>query len=129
MWVQPSPRALIRIELGKDPKGNLIRMDNALSGIADRLLATNTSLENLRKQMADAKAELGKPFPQEEELRQKSARLDMLNIQLNIDSGAEHGEEQIAKAERPSVLGKLNAPLPARPKGGPDRAKRKEQER
>ncbi|MBQ9720242.1 MAG: helicase, partial [Oscillospiraceae bacterium] len=118
-----------RVELGKDPKGNFIRMDNALAGIADRLLATNTSLENLRKQMADAKAELGKPFPQEEELRQKSARLDMLNIQLNIDGGAEHGEEQIAKAERPSVLGKLNAPLPARPKGGPDRAKRKEQER
>ena len=79
--------------------------------------------------MAEAKAELGKPFPQEEELRQKSARLDMLNIQLNIDSGPEHGEEQIAKSERPSVLGKLSAPLPVRQTGGAEKAKRHEQKR
>lgn len=118
-----------RITLGKDPKGNFVRMDNALSGIPDRLLNANSNLENLQKQMAEAKAELGKPFPQEEELRQKSARLDMLNIQLNIDSGPERGEEQIAKSERPSVLGKLSAPLPVRQAGGAEKAKRHEQER
>ena len=118
-----------RITLGRDPKGNFVRMDNALAGIPDRLLSANTGLENLQKQMAEAKAELGKPFPQEDELREKSARLDMLNIQLNIDSGPEHGEEQIAKSERPSVLDKLSAPLPVRRTADVEKTKRHEQER
>ncbi len=101
-----------RVELGKDPKGNLIRIENALNGITERLKSTETRLETLENQMADAKAELGKPFEREEELQQKSARLNELNIELNMD---EHGgkedmlpdESASAKSERPSVLNKL----------------------
>ena len=101
-----------RVELGKDPKGNLIRIENALNGITERLKSTETRLETLENQMADAKAELGKPFEREEELQQKSARLNELNIELNMD---EHGgkedmlpdESASAKSERPSVLSKL----------------------
>ena len=104
--------------------------DAQLKTTLELLDTTGESLRNTVNNSANLKGYLKyNNFADEEELRQKSARLDMLNIQLNIDSGAEHGEEQIAKAERPSVLGKLNAPLPARPKGGPDRARRKEQER
>ena len=103
---------LTRVELGKDPKGNLIRIENALNGIPERLQSTETRLETLENQMADAKAELGKPFEREEELQQKSARLNELNIELNMD---EHGgkedmlpdESASAKSERPSVLNKL----------------------
>ncbi len=101
-----------RVELGKDPRGNLIRIENALNAIPERLKSTETRLETLENQMADAKAELGKPFEREEELQQKSARLNELNIELNMD---EHGgkedmlpdESASAKSERPSVLNKL----------------------
>ena len=103
-----------RVELGKDPKGNLIRIENALNGITERLKSTETRLETLENQMADAKAELGKPFEREEELQQKSARLNELNIELNMD---EHGGKEdmltddstVSKSERPSVLEKLKA--------------------
>ena len=119
-----------RVKLGTDPNGNFVRMDNVLAGISDRLLMANNNLENLQKQMAEAKAELGKPFPQEEELRVKSARLAELNAQLDIDSnGGQRGEQQIARSERPSVLERLKAPLPQRPKTTPDKAKWKEQAR
>ena len=77
--------------------------------------------------METAKAELGKPFPQEQELKEKSARLAQLNIELNIDyrtpmeAMAEIADSEpevrpavSAKSERPSVLAKLHAPLPQR---------------
>ena len=74
------------------------------------------ALDALTAQMEAAKAELGKPFPQEEELRVKSARLAELNAELNIDERTPM--EQLAddaaisaKAERPSVLARLKAPL------------------
>ena len=119
-----------RVKLGTDPKGNFIRMDNVLAAISDRLLTASNNLENLQKQMAEAKAELGKPFPQEEELRVKSARLAELNAQLDIDGNSgQRGEEQIAKSERRSVLERLKAPLPQRSKNAPEKAKRKEQTR
>ena len=75
-------------------------------------------LDNLYAQIETAKAELGKPFPQEEELRQKSARLAQLNIELNIDDRTpveQLAEEAttVAKTSRPSVIEKLRAPLPA----------------
>lgn len=103
-----------RVELGKDPKGNLIRIENALNAIPERLQSTETRLETFKNQMADAKAELGKPFEREEELQHKSARLNELNIELNMD---EHGGKEdmlmddsaVAKSERPSVLEKLKA--------------------
>ena len=102
-----------RVELGKDPRGNLIRIENALNGIPERLKSAETRLETLENQMADAKAELGKPFEREAELQQKSARLAELNIALNMDG---HSDETVIaepdekpKAERPSVLGRLQA--------------------
>ena len=125
-----------RVTLGKDPIGNFTRMDNVLNGMGGRLENVKTSLENLRRQMADAKAEIGKPFPQEAELREKSARLAELNAQLNIDDGIEAGnvaKEQsrrpLAKSERPSVLARLNVPLPPQSKTTEDRARKRNQER
>ena len=110
-----------RVELGKDAKGNLVRIDNALSGIQNRLDSTRAQLENTYAQVESAKAELGKPFPQEAELQAKSARLTELNIALNIDERAPmeqlaEGAEAvaIAKSERPSVLEWLNRPLAGR---------------
>ena len=103
-----------RVILGKDPRGNLTRIDNVLNGMSDRLNAVQNKLDSLYAQMETAKAELGKPFPQEEELRTKSARLAELNIELNIDDKtpmeqlAEDGpRDVVAKSARPSVLQKL----------------------
>ena len=106
-----------RITLGKDPRGNLTRIDNVLNGMADRLATVQSKLESLYSQMETAKQELGKPFPQEDELRVKSARLAELNIALNIDDKtpleamAEEAPSraEIAKSARPSVLQKLHA--------------------
>ena len=106
-----------RVTLGKDPRGNLTRIDNALNGMADRLATVQSKLESLYAQMETAKQELGKPFPQEDELRVKSARLAELNIALNIDDKtpleamAEEAppRAEIAKSARPSVLQKLHA--------------------
>ncbi|MGN0545960.1 MAG: SNF2-related protein [Acutalibacteraceae bacterium] len=97
-----------KVELGKDPKGNLIRIDNVLDAISKRLEDTELRLDNVKAQMENAKAELGKPFPQEEELKIKSARLTELNIALNMDKPqAPAAENAIAKSSRPSIMDKL----------------------
>ena len=106
-----------RVELGKDARGNLTRIDNVLNAIPARLNSQKVYLENLYAQMEAAKAELGKPFPQEEELRVKSARLAELNAELNIDDKMPMERlagdtEAVAKSTRPSILQKLRAPLP-----------------
>lgn len=111
-----------RVTLGKDPRGNLTRIDNVLNGIDKRLDAVTERLDALYAQVENAKAELGKPFPQEDELRAKSARLAELNAELNIEdktpmeraiSEAEQAStEKIAKASKPSLLAKLQKPLP-----------------
>ncbi len=72
------------VELGTDAHGNLVRIDNALDKIPERLLDYETSLTNLLQQQEAAKAEVGKPFQYEEELQQKSARLAELDVELNI---------------------------------------------
>ena len=107
-----------RVTLGKDARGNLTRIDNALNAMPDRLQNVRNTLDALTAQMETAKAELGKPFTQEDELRTKSARLAELNAELNIDDRTpmeQMAEDapavQSAKAERPSVLAKLKAPL------------------
>ena len=101
-----------RVTLGKDARGNLTRIDNVLNAMPDRLQNVRNTLDATTAQMEAAKAELGKPFPQEEELRVKSARLAELNAELNIDERTP--VEQLAddaaisaKAERPSVLARL----------------------
>ena len=100
-----------RVELGKDARGNLVRIDNALAQMPERLQTVQGRLENVQAQLATAKAELGKPFPQEAELKEKSARLAELNAELNIDDRTplEQAAENVV-AKRPSVLGKLKAP-------------------
>ena len=102
-----------RVELGKDARGNLTRIDNALAAIPDRLRLVQDKLENVQRQLSMSKAELGKPFPQEQELQEKSARLAQLNAELNIDDKP-HTErlpdDVVAKSARPSVLEKLKAP-------------------
>ena len=107
-----------RVTLGKDARGNLTRIENALNAIPERMQAVQDKLSNLREQVETAKAELGKPFPQEEELRTKSARLAELNAELNIDDrtpmeqmAEDAPSAEIAKA-KPSVLEKLKAPIP-----------------
>ena len=113
-----------RVTLGKDPRGNLVRIENAFNNIEKRLETVKERLDALYVQVENAKAELGKPFPQEEELKVKSARLAELNAELNIDdrtpmeqavdeASAERDEvPQIAKSEKPSLLAKLQRPLP-----------------
>ena len=100
-----------RVELGKDARGNLVRIDNALAQMPERYKTVQGRLENVQAQLATAKAELGKPFPQETELKEKSARLAELNAELNIDDRTpmEQAAENVV-AKRPSVLGKLKAP-------------------
>ena len=112
-----------RVTLGKDARGNLVRIDNALNAIPDRMQAVQDKLSTLREQVETAKAELGKPFPQEEELRTKSARLAELNAELNIDDKtpmeqmAEDAPAVETAKAKPSVLAKLKAPLPPRADG------------
>ena len=100
-----------RVELGKDARGNLVRIDNALAQMPERYKTVQGRFENVQAQLATAKAELGKPFPQEAELKEKSARLAELNAELNIDDRTpmEQAAENVV-AKRPSVLGKLKAP-------------------
>lgn len=113
--------------LGSDPRGNLIRLDNALAQMPQRLEAVQGQLENLFQQQEAARAEVGKPFPQEQELRVKSARLLELDMELNMDGHGRPQPEQtaIAKSPRPSVLDKLKA-SPVR--GNPDKSHKKEME-
>ena len=72
--------------LGNDPLGNIIRLDNALEHIPNRIEKASGELQNLKDQQTAAKAELQKPFLKEEELRSKSARLAQLNIELDMNS-------------------------------------------
>lgn len=74
-----------RVQLGSDVHGNITRIDNCLNNISNKLESSKSRLEDTRKQFENAKQEMNKPFPQEEELKQKSKRLDELNIQLNLN--------------------------------------------
>ena len=113
-----------RLVLGSDTKGNLIRMENALANIPARMGDAQTQLDTLHQQMAAAKEEMGKPFPQEEELQEKSARLTTLNALLNIDKSPSAPEQD---DEKRSIHDQLKTP--GRP-GIPSRqGSRKEAER
>ena len=104
-----------RATLGTDPRGNLTRIDNALAQMPQRLEAVKNQLENLYQQQAAAKEEVGKPFPFEDDLRVKSARLVELDTLLNIDGkGHAQPETVVAKSARPSVLDSLKRPVPPR---------------
>ena len=109
-----------RTTLGTDPRGNLTRIDNALAQMPQRLEAVKNQLDNLYQQQAAAKAEVGKPFPQEQELRDKSARLTELDVLLNMDGrGRPAPEAVLAKSSRPSVLEGLKRPVQRCPEKKP----------
>mgnify|MGYP002166568926 CR=1 FL=1 len=97
-----------RVALGTDARGNITRLDNALAGIPERLERANEQLNNLYNQQEAAKAEVGKPFPQEAELTVKSQRLAELDAALNMEDSAGNRDER-SEPERPSVLADLKS--------------------
>ena len=97
-----------RVALGTDARGNITRLDNDLAGIPERLERANEQLNNLYNQQEAAKAEVGKPFPQEAELTAKSQRLAELDAALNTEDSAEKRDER-SEPERPSVLADLKS--------------------
>nr|VUW95380.1 Methyltransferase domain protein [Faecalibacterium prausnitzii] len=111
------------VPLGTDPLGNIIRLDNSLNNFPERITAAENELDTLHQQQAAAQIEVEKPFPQEEELAEKSARLAELNAQLDVDEkshGPEQDEEEQENApRRPSVLAALeeksDKPEPVKP--------------
>lgn len=98
------------IELGSDPVGNIARLGNALAAIAENLEQNKGKLENLTAQMEEAKLEVKRPFPQEQELAEKTSRLNVLRIALNMD-GKSTGKRERDKEEldggKPSIKGML----------------------
>ena len=111
------------VSLGSDPHGNIVRLDNALSNFTDRITAAENELTTLHQQQAAAQIEVEKPFPQEEELAEKSARLAELNAQLDVDEKSHDPEQEEQPDEdaprRPSVLAALeeksDKPEPVKP--------------
>ena len=114
------------VSLGDDARGNITRLDNAIDNFADRIADAENALQNLEQQKQAAEVEVTKPFAQEEELAEKSARLAELNALLNIDrdrsssqDAPEETEETETPATRPSVLAalgeKTNQPEPVKP--------------
>ena len=98
------------VSLGDDARGNIIRLDNAIDNFADRIADAENALQNLEQQKRAAEVEVAKPFAQEEELAEKSARLAELNAFLNIDrSSAQDSPEKTEETPttRPSVLAAL----------------------
>ena len=96
--------------LGTDIFGNILRLDNLLESMKERINTCREQLENTRIQLENAKLEVEKPFPQEDELKRKSARLDELNILLNMD-----------KRESEIVDGDVGDEVTAPARGNPDR--------
>ncbi|NLK38370.1 MAG: helicase, partial [Epulopiscium sp.] len=101
-------------KLGMDARGNLTRIDNALANMPNRLKVVTEQLDNLYKQQEAAKAEIGKPFPKELELKEKISRLTVLDAELNMGVGVSVPQEQtnsmVSKEERHSVLNSLKQP-------------------
>jgi hypothetical protein len=99
-------------KLGMDARGNLTRIDNALTAMPDRLKVVTDQLDNLYKQQEAAKSEVGKPFLQEQELKDKVSRLAILDAELNmgVSKSQEQANKQVSKKERPSVLDNLKQP-------------------
>ena len=97
--------------LGMDARGNITRMDNVLTNIAARMERAEEKLTDLVSQQESAKAELGKPFPQEKELTEKSARLAELDSLLNMEEHADGQKCESVDTERSgkrtSVLAQL----------------------
>ena len=96
-----------RVPIGTSAAGNIQRLDNALAGIPAKLEKAEQQLDSLRSQQEAAQAELGKPFPQEAELTEKSARLAELDALLNMDDRGNDDPDCERTTEKPSVLAEL----------------------
>ena len=88
------------MEVGNDARGNITRLDNAIAQIPKRLAATTEHLATVRQQIDAARAEAGRPFPQEAELRTKSARLAELDAALNMDRSSGSRQKDRSEEER-----------------------------
>ena len=88
------------VTLGTDIFGNIQRLDNALNSFQEKLTACEAQLENTKVQLENAKLEVQKPFPQEEELKTKTARLNELNNELNAMLNLDKRENEIVDGER-----------------------------
>ena len=97
------------VSLGDDARGNITRLDNAIDNFADRIADAENALQNLEQQKQAAEVEVAKPFAQEEELAEKSARLAELNALLNID------RDRSSSQDTPEESEKTEAPAPRRP--------------
>ena len=97
------------VPLGDDPRGNIVRLDNAIDNFADRIADAENALQNLEQQKQAAEVEVAKPFAQEEELAEKSARLAELDALLNMEHQSSQTEPEAEEKPdaRPSVLAAL----------------------
>ena len=119
-----------RVELGNDVRGNLIRIDNVLGNIPGRIQVAQVQLASAREQLETAKAEVGKPFPQEEELKIKNARLIELNAELDMEkqTSMAPAEEAPEKQEKkPSILARLQSQKTQPTVSNPNKIQRKEE--
>ena len=94
------------VPLGDDPRGNIVRLDNAIGNFADRIADAEAALDSLEQQKQAAEVEIAKPFAQEEELQTKSARLAELDALLNMEHQSSRTEPEAEEKPdaRPSVL-------------------------
>ena len=94
------------VPLGDDPRGNIVRLDNAIGNFADRIADADAALDSLEQQKQAAEVEIAKPFAQEEELQTKSARLAELDALLNMEHQSSRTEPEAEEKPdaRPSVL-------------------------
>ena len=97
------------VPLGDDPRGNIVRLDNAIGNFADRIADADAALDSLEQQKQAAEVEIAKPFAQEEELQTKSARLAELDALLNMEHQSSRTEPEAEEKPdaRPSVLAAL----------------------
>ena len=130
------------IEISKDALGNIQRINNALAGIEKKVTEAEQKLENLQKQLATAQEEVRKPFAQETELAEKSARLAELNSMLNMDErdssdvigvdeetdidAADRNRQQTTYAGRVSDYNSRASDAPAQPLSYEERARNAE---
>ena len=103
-----------KVALGSDPRGNILRIDHALEMISERLSQAQSELDNLCHQRDAAKMEIEKPFPQEVELQEKSARLAELDTALNMEARpaaepiCEEGDAELpGNPDKPSIQARL----------------------
>lgn len=108
-------------DLSNDPSGNITRINNALEKIPDSIKGQESQLATLQTELENAREEAERPFPKEDELKTKSARLSQLNIELDMDQGGadeparEAADAQAQAVGKPSILKALkqfDAPPP-----------------